>query len=393
MRSNGFLSPINVCRVLLLGLLLTNVGCYAGNGWAMNRSGMRQYSRGHYVQARKRFARAVRHDPCNPDYRHNLAMAIQKQGDVAGCERILQHNLTINAMHQPTYHSLAQLMVSQGRTTEAQELLVGWVATQPYVPESNIELAWIQRESGDMAGAEQSLRNALKASPTNPIALSHLGQLYQGTGRSDAAIAYYERSLAANWNQPEVQSRLATLLDPKLSSRSAIMQDSGVPMMASSPMMTDGMMVADGQIMTMDPTMAASSMEFSAPMMASNMSMGDDPAMIPEVSMEPNRRARRMRGRDVEPTIASYPPTQFGGPMNSWMPSGGQPTMAYQSFDTTTLAQNGQIPLSPPQMGDLVNSPYVSNNPGQTLTPQADPAHFEASATEMTASAPVVDPH
>jgi Flp pilus assembly protein TadD len=107
MRTNGYLSPVCLCRVIVIGLLLSSVGCNASNGWAMNRSGMRQYQRGQYAQARHRFARAVAHDPYNADYRHNLAMSLQKQGDVAASEKILRHNLTINAMHQPTYHSLA----------------------------------------------------------------------------------------------------------------------------------------------------------------------------------------------------------------------------------------------------------------------------------------------
>ena len=185
-------------------------------GYMVNRSGMKQYARGHYALARHRFAKAVASDPGNPDYRHNLAMALQKQGDVAGSEKILRHNLTMNAMHQPTYHSLAQLMISQGRAPEAQELLTAWVSTQPYVPEANIEMAWLQRESGDIAGAEQSLQQALKANPTNAIALSHMGQLYQTAGRQDEAVAYYQRSLAAHWDQPEVQSRLATMTGTRL---------------------------------------------------------------------------------------------------------------------------------------------------------------------------------
>jgi hypothetical protein len=55
-------------------------------------------------------------------------------------------------------------MVAQGRAPEAQDLVAGWVATQPYVPEANIEMAWLQRESGDIPGAEQSLQTALSKS-------------------------------------------------------------------------------------------------------------------------------------------------------------------------------------------------------------------------------------
>jgi hypothetical protein len=75
-------------------------------------------------------------------------------------------------------------------------------------------MAWIQRENGDLGGAEQSLYHSLAASPNNPIATAQLGQLYQEMGQSDRAAVMFRRSLQADWMQPQVQSRLATLQNP-----------------------------------------------------------------------------------------------------------------------------------------------------------------------------------
>ncbi len=409
MRINGFASPIGLCRILLLGLLFTTVGCCGTSAWVANKSGMRQYCRGHYAQARNRFARAVAHDPCNPDYRHNLAMAIQKQGDAGGCERILRHNLSVSAMHQPTYHSLAQLMISQGRAPEAQDLLAGWVATQPYVPESNVEMAWLQREQGDVPGAEQSLQNALRADPSHPVALAHLGQLYQTSGRPDQAVAYYQRSLASNWDQPEVQSRLATLLDNGPATRSALMQNSnggqmmaggpmmmnGGPMMVSAPMVTADPMMASNQMMVGDPMMATAPMMTPSPEIAAAAPFGSDPqtVLLEDVRANPEpRRQHRKHGkdRDNNPVLSAYPLPTYGSPATAWVPAGtvtGQPTMSYQP-DPTMMTQ-----LAPPQLSESIASPYVSNRNGPTLLPQADPAHSSESTTEMTASVPTVDAH
>lgn len=105
MSKDGLLSPTGISRAVVLGLILITAGCNATSGYTMNRSGMKQYQRGNYAQARHRFARAIADDPHNPDYRYNLAMSLQKQGDVATAEKILRHNLTVDAMHQPTYHS------------------------------------------------------------------------------------------------------------------------------------------------------------------------------------------------------------------------------------------------------------------------------------------------
>jgi hypothetical protein len=41
-----------------------------------------------------------------------------------------------------------------------------------------------------------------------------MGELYQRTGRQEMAVAMYQRSLQNKWNQPAVQSRLATLTRP-----------------------------------------------------------------------------------------------------------------------------------------------------------------------------------
>src|SRR5262245_16357766 len=133
-------------------------GCGATGGWMMNNSGMGYYQQGNYAMARREFAVAVAEAPWNPDYRHNLALAMKRMGDSNGAERVLRHNLTVNTMHQPTYHSLAQLMNEQGRQGEAYELVQSWTETQPYMASAHIEMAWLQRETGNLPESERELR-------------------------------------------------------------------------------------------------------------------------------------------------------------------------------------------------------------------------------------------
>lgn len=389
MRIDGLLSSNGLLRSFILVLLLFNVGCHAANGWAMNRSGMKHYKRGNYAHARHQFSKAIADDPCNADYRHNLAMALQKQGDLAGAERILRHNLTVDAMHQPTYHALAQVLVTEGRQAEAQDLIAGWAETQPYVPESNLELAWLQREVGNKAGAEQSLRNALKADPAHPTALAHLGQLYQESGRPDQAAAYYQRSLAAKWDQPEVKSRLTTIAESnsvnRMSRRSAMMQNPvAVPMMAySEPMMVSQPM------MSSQPMMVSQPMLMPQPMMASQVPYTAEPqvTMLETVQANPRARANRRNRNPAETTVvAAYPLSNYDvttAPVTAIDPSNGQ-----------------SIVFQPPVVADqTVAAPVATSNYQPTtiaagvppLVPQADPAH--SGAADMTAGVPVVDPH
>ncbi|MDA0831662.1 MAG: tetratricopeptide repeat protein [Planctomycetota bacterium] len=177
----------------------------------MNQSGTAYFERGQYAWARGDFERAVADQPDNADYIHNLAAAMKKQGDLVGAEQTYRRALTIDPSHQPSYHSLAQLYIESGRQGEALALAQEWADIEPYKAEPFVELAFVQRELGDTAGSEQSLRSALQANPRHPKALAHLGQVYQDSGRTDQAAALYQHSLAQQWYQPEVQSRLVTL--------------------------------------------------------------------------------------------------------------------------------------------------------------------------------------
>ena len=70
-------------------------------------------------------------------------------------------------------------------------------------------MAWLQKQTGQSAGAAQSLQRALQINPNHAVAMAHLGEYYEGAGRPDQAVAMYQQSLQADWNQPDVHSRLA----------------------------------------------------------------------------------------------------------------------------------------------------------------------------------------
>jgi hypothetical protein len=136
-----------------------------------------------------------------------------------------------------------------------------WADTEPYLPESHIELAWLQREMGDTVGAEQSLKNALRIAPNHDIATAQLGDLYRSSGQSDRAVAMYQRSLHTNWFQPQVQSRLATLnASPTQTARVPQRPQSvvyGQPLPMSTTAATPGPIIAGqpGPVVLSSPTM------------------------------------------------------------------------------------------------------------------------------------------
>lgn len=175
----------------------------------MNASGLGYYDRGNYAMAAQEFQTAVASNPKNPDYLANFARTRMKMGDLSGAEQLYQQALAISPSHQPAYHGYSELLLAQNRGQDALRMMNSWAATQPYIPESHVELAWVQRELGQHDAAAQSLQTALQMNPNHATALAHLGQYYQDQGNSTQAVAMYQQALRADWNQPEVHSRLA----------------------------------------------------------------------------------------------------------------------------------------------------------------------------------------
>ncbi|MFP6762169.1 MAG: tetratricopeptide repeat protein [Planctomycetaceae bacterium] len=195
----------------LMCLCALVTGCNRTSGFLHNDLGQRAFQKGNHAEAARHFRMAATDAPQNANYAHNLGVAMLKQGQPAQAEQLFRHALDIEPMHQPSYHSLASLMKDQNRHPEIIEMLTEWSETQPYLAEPQIELAWMNRETGNYAQAEQNLRQALKVEPSNATALAHLGQVYDDQGRSSEAVAMYRRSLYQDWNQHDVKGRVATL--------------------------------------------------------------------------------------------------------------------------------------------------------------------------------------
>lgn len=191
--------------------LLLGAGCNSFQGNLNNQSGMRHFQSGDFTAAKDEFQRAVADQPQNADYLHNLASALRREGQLEDAERTYQRALAANRSHQPSYHGLAALYREQGRSAEARGLLAGWQGEQPYTPEPYIELAWLEKEQGNLAGAERYLGQALRIRPNDHVAAAQLGQIYEELNQPERAYALYKRSLYTRWYQPEVEARLTRL--------------------------------------------------------------------------------------------------------------------------------------------------------------------------------------
>lgn len=324
-------------RSLFAGLCLAGfAGCNGPHAFVSNQAGMFDYKRGNYTAARSEFQRAVANDPYNADYYHNMASAMRRQGDIAGAESVYRQALKVDPAHQATYHSLAVMLKDQGRGEEALATMQTWVASQPYSPKPYIETAWLKREMGDVAGSEELLLTARRLDPQDHIAAAQLGQLYQDTHQPDRAAAMYKISLNKRWYQPEVQSRLATLDNPR-----------------------SGMVSSGGAIG--GPTVVVQ----GAPM------MGPQPMIV-------------QQSQPGTPVVAAYGPTSAPVPTPMAVPT------------PATAPQLAATPNTPVPLGSLlqptpagVNEPLQPVQVGQVPTP-VDPAHADL---QIGSDLPVVAPH
>lgn len=176
-----------------------------------NRQGVAMYNQGYYDAAQTHFKEAVTYNPQEADYYYNLAANYHRQRNPGKAEYFYNQCLDNNGNHRKGYHALAVLLLEEQRTDDALALLEGWADDAPYAAEPSIELAWAYRQVGDLEAAQDQLRHALEIAPQHPEALAALGTVYEAQGRTDRAVAMYDRSLRSNGNQPMVSTRLANL--------------------------------------------------------------------------------------------------------------------------------------------------------------------------------------
>jgi Tfp pilus assembly protein PilF len=373
MRSSRLRSLIQ--RLFVLAGITASGGCATMGGNMANSSGMGYYEQGNYVAAASEFQTAAMNDPSNPDFIANLAKARMKMGDAAGSEQLYRQALTIAPSHQPSYHGLAELMMAQGRGQDAQAMMTTWSATQPYVAESHVELAWLQREMGQTDAAAQSLQKALEVNPSHATALAHMGQYYEEIGRPDQAVAMYQHSLSSDWNQPEVHSRIAA------ASQSA---GSASPMAATA--MARGVHpynIPRRQTAFGPPSPGAQRAQMQ--MAGSQMAMAGNPMvgqMLPgpmsnQMAMSPNMNQGVMSAQHA-PSGWQQSPSQMPAP-TSWASFGTSAPQLNQPADPTSWPAESAMPEE--ALFDLKSTP----SPETALAPTPDPA-FSAAVSSTPAT-------
>ena len=212
-------------------------------------------------------------------------------------------------------------------------------------------MAWLQETTGNLPGAEQSLRHAQQIAPRDSRVLAHLGQVYGQQGRKGEALAMYDQALGIDPNRAEYQQQMTALYSQPAGYGNGTQMasfDTSTMTSAMSPMPEDGSMAG----MTMSPEMMASSAMPPGAMPIGAMSPGAmssgsmSPSGMPMTASAPysDPRMNGTRSGGVPSQAVSYSGAIPPNATMNW-PAGPQPTMA----SGMPMPATGQMPM--PAMG------------------------------------------
>jgi tetratricopeptide (TPR) repeat protein len=183
-----------------------------------NVDGVRYFQQGQYPVALQRFDAAMTIDPRNPDtyynkgaIYHRTGLVNRDQNSLTQAESLYQQCLAYNPNHVDCHRGLAVLLTETGRVDQAFTLLKNWVGRSPQNAEARVELARLYEEYGDPRSAELALNDALAVDMGNWRAHAALGRLRESSGQLAQALQNYERALAINRFQPQLEQRIADL--------------------------------------------------------------------------------------------------------------------------------------------------------------------------------------
>jgi len=176
-----------------------------------NDDGLHLYQHGDYVGARDQFDAALALAPKDANLLYNLGECYDRLNQAGQAESYYKQCLEVNANHADCRHALAVLLYRAGRRTEADQMIQGWLNSQPELGAAYAEDGWRLRHGGEYQLAVGRFQQALHYDPRNLRALLELGQIYEENQRPELALTMYSRALELDSQQPELKERINQL--------------------------------------------------------------------------------------------------------------------------------------------------------------------------------------
>jgi len=203
---------------LIVFYLFLISGCHTMNAENRNSQGVGYLEQQKYDLAISEFEAARMQAPDAPNAYYNIASTYHQLGAknndpkmYSMAEQYYKLCLEKDPNHVNCHRGMAVLLVETSRTENAFALLRSWEIRQANDANPKIEIARLYQELGKNDDAAKYLTAAVSANPNDIRAYNALAALQESTGDYQNAMVNYQTSIAKNWNQPAVTTKIASL--------------------------------------------------------------------------------------------------------------------------------------------------------------------------------------
>lgn len=193
--------------VFLAVLLLPAAACVSAEqerARHYTEDGVHLFASGSFSGARDCFQAALLLRPNDPDLTYNLARCYQRLGQLDEAERLYRQCLQRDPDHLEARHAWVVMLVHNNRKADAVNMVREWRTSRPRQAGPYVEEGWLLARDGDLDSALARYQQALGLEPRHPRALAEMAALYEKLDRPERALVLYERSLAAQPDQPAI---------------------------------------------------------------------------------------------------------------------------------------------------------------------------------------------
>lgn len=156
---------------------------------------------------------------------YQRALEAMRLGRLRSAERQLRQIQNTSPGEINSLHLLGVTLLSQGRLTEALQILQSVVERAPGFLHARVDLARARGQDGHLPAAQTELQQVLKERPTLEGGWLALGDVLAGLGRFTDAHAAFERARALDSERLRVEQATATLAKGDYGAAEALFRD------------------------------------------------------------------------------------------------------------------------------------------------------------------------
>jgi tetratricopeptide (TPR) repeat protein len=151
---------------------------------------------------------ALKFDPGSLDLKLNLAVAELRTCRWEEAEKLIKEILQIKPDCSDAWNDQGILFLNQGKVDEARESLNKAIQYDPNSIDAKINLGILLGQTSQTEDSERMFLEILNHNSENVAAMNNLALLYYNSGKKDAAVILWKRSIQNNQWQPHVIENL-----------------------------------------------------------------------------------------------------------------------------------------------------------------------------------------